>query len=95
MLQYNLLDTAVTRGRNKVFIVGDAQADSLAAENRKASNVPSAFLSISKKFPLKKLFCNFYKKIYGLIAALCGKSCAQSARGYGTWSHLPKASSRP
>lgn len=35
MLQRNLLYTAVTRGRNKVFIVGDPKAFSLAIKNKK------------------------------------------------------------
>jgi exodeoxyribonuclease V alpha subunit len=36
MLQRNLLYTAVTRGRNKVFIVGDPRAYNLAVSNKKS-----------------------------------------------------------
>jgi exodeoxyribonuclease V alpha subunit len=36
MLQRNLLYTAVTRGRNKVFMVGDPKAYSLAVSNKKS-----------------------------------------------------------
>jgi exodeoxyribonuclease V alpha subunit len=34
MLQRNLLYTAITRGKNKVFIVGDPQAYFIAAKNK-------------------------------------------------------------
>jgi exodeoxyribonuclease V alpha subunit len=36
MLQRNLLYTAITRGRNKVFIVGDPEAYNLAVNNKKS-----------------------------------------------------------
>ncbi|MDR1590979.1 MAG: ATP-dependent RecD-like DNA helicase [Puniceicoccales bacterium] len=36
MLQRNLLYTAITRGRNKVFIVGDPKAYNLAVSNKKS-----------------------------------------------------------
>ncbi|MDR1173289.1 MAG: ATP-dependent RecD-like DNA helicase, partial [Puniceicoccales bacterium] len=34
MLQRNLLYTAITRGKNKVFIVGDPRAYSIATQNK-------------------------------------------------------------
>ena len=38
MLQRNLLYTAITRGRNKVFIIGDPDAYALASRNKERAN---------------------------------------------------------
>jgi exodeoxyribonuclease V alpha subunit len=46
LLQRNLLHTAATRGRNKVFIVGDHKAYDLAIENKR-KKVSNASLALA------------------------------------------------
>jgi exodeoxyribonuclease V alpha subunit len=52
MLQRNLLYTAVTRGRNKVFIVGDPKAYSLAVDNKKSVKRTTGLSHYFEKIPL-------------------------------------------